>query len=178
MNNGAARADGVVAVAVVRLPHGRGLDLPAYQSDGAAGMDLLAAVPKRTPLRLAPGGRTLVPTGLILQLPPDFEAQVRPRSGLALRHGITVLNSPGTIDCDYRGEVKVLLANLGAEPFEIARGERIAQLVVQRVERARLVEVSEIASTTRGAGGFGSTGTKPTKHGKASRAAPRKRRPE
>jgi dUTP pyrophosphatase len=119
-----------------------------------------------------------VPTGLILQLPPDFEAQVRPRSGLALRHGITVLNSPGTIDCDYRGEVKVLLANLGAEPFEIARGERIAQLVVQRVERARLVEVSEIASTTRGAGGFGSTGTKPTKHGKASRAAPRKRRPE
>lgn len=177
MNNGVARADGVVTVAVVRLPHGRGLDLPAYQSHGAAGMDLLAAVPRRTPLRLAAGERALVPTGLILQLPPDFEAQVRPRSGLALRHGITVLNSPGTIDCDYRGEVKVLLANLGAEPFEIARGERIAQLVVQRVERARLVEVSEIASTARGAGGFGSTGTKPTKRRAARRAVPRKRRP-
>ena len=150
----------VVTIAVVRLPHGRGLDLPAYQSAGAAGMDLLAAVPKRTPLRLAPGARALVPTGLVLQLPPGFEAQVRPRSGLALRHGITVLNSPGTIDSDYRGEVQVLLANLGSEPFAIARGERIAQLVVQRVEQARLVEVAEIAPTPRGAGGFGSTGVK------------------
>ncbi len=119
-----------VTVAVVRLPHGRGLDLPAYQSDGAAGMDLLAAVAKGAPLQLAPGARALVPTGLVLQLPLGFEAQVRPRSGLALRHGITVLNSPGTIDSDYRGEVQVLLANLGKDPFSIARGERIAQLVV------------------------------------------------
>jgi dUTP pyrophosphatase len=152
--------DSAPVVAVVRLPHGRGLDLPAYQSDGAAGMDLLAAVPKRTPLQLAPGGRALVPTGLVLQLPPGFEAQVRPRSGLALRHGVTVLNSPGTIDSDYRGEVQVLLANLGTEPFAIARGERIAQLVVARVGRARLVEAAEIAPTARGAGGFGSTGVK------------------
>ena len=144
----------------MRLAHGRGLDLPAYQSDGAAGMDLLAAVPKGTPLRLAVGARALVPTGLILQLPPSFEAQVRPRSGLALRHGITVLNSPGTIDSDYRGEVQVLLVNLGSEPFAIARGERIAQLVVQRVEQVRLLEIASIDATTRGAGGFGSTGVK------------------
>ena len=154
----ARRPGATVDIAVVRLPHGRGLDLPAYQSAGAAGMDLLAAVSKRTPLSLSPGARALVPTGLVLQLPPGFEAQVRPRSGLALRHGITVLNSPGTIDSDYRGEVQVLLANLGSEPFAIARGERIAQLVVARVEQARLVEVTEIASTPRGAGGFGSTG--------------------
>jgi dUTP pyrophosphatase len=156
--NTAGNREPAVIVAVVRLPHGRGLDLPAYQSDGAAGMDLLAAVPKRASLQLEPGARALVPTGLVLQLPPGFEAQVRPRSGLALRHGITVLNSPGTIDSDYRGEVQVLLANMGSEPFAIARGERIAQLVVQRVEQARLVEVAELAATTRGAGGFGSTG--------------------
>jgi dUTP pyrophosphatase len=149
-----------VTIAVVRLPHGRGLDLPTYQSAGAAGMDLLAAVAKGAPLLLAQGARALVPTGLVLQLPLGFEAQVRPRSGLALRHGITVLNSPGTIDSDYRGEVQVLLANLGQEPFAIARGERIAQLVVQRVAQARLVEVAEIAPTQRGAGGFGSTGVK------------------
>jgi dUTP pyrophosphatase len=123
-------------------------------------MDLLAAVAKGAPLQLAPGARALVPTGLVLQLPLGFEAQVRPRSGLALRHGITVLNSPGTIDSDYRGEVQVLLANLGQEPFAITRGERIAQLVVQRVEQARLVEIAEIAPTQRGAGGFGSTGGK------------------
>jgi dUTP pyrophosphatase len=158
--NTAGNREDAVTVAVVRLPHGRGLDLPSYQSDGAAGMDLLAAVPKGAPLQLAPGARALVPTGLILQLPKGFEAQVRPRSGLALRHGITVLNSPGTIDSDYRGEVQVLLVNLGTEPFALARGERIAQLVVQRVEHARLVEVAEIAQTTRGAGGFGSTGVK------------------
>jgi dUTP pyrophosphatase len=149
-----------VTVAVVRLPHGRGLALPAYQSDGAAGMDLLAAVAKGTPLQLAPGARALVPTGLVLQLPLGFEAQVRPRSGLALRHGITVLNSPGTIDSDYRGEVQVLLANLGKDPFSIARGERIAQLVVARVEQVQLIEVAETAPTLRGAGGFGSTGVK------------------
>ena len=150
----------ILTIAVVRLPHGRGLDLPAYQSEGAAGMDLLAAVPEGAPLQLAARARALVPTGLVLLLPRGFEAQVRPRSGLALRHGITVLNSPGTIDSDYRGEVQVLLANLGSESFAIARGERIAQLVVQRVERAGLIEVAEIAPTPRGAGGFGSTGTK------------------
>jgi dUTP pyrophosphatase len=147
-------------IAVNRLPHAEGLALPAYQSDGAAGMDLVAAVGKSKPLRLAPGARMLVPTGLVLALPPGFEAQVRPRSGLALRQGLTVLNSPGTIDCDYRGEVMVLLVNLGDATVSIARGERIAQLVVQRVERATLVEVDEIATTRRGAGGFGSTGVR------------------
>ncbi len=156
-------------IAVKRLPHAEGLDLPAYQSAGAAGMDLLAAVGKSKPLRLAPGVRVLVPTGLVLALPRGLEAQVRPRSGLALRHGLTVLNSPGTIDSDYRGEVMVLLVNLGDQPVMIARGERIAQLVVQRFERATLVEVSEIATTSRGAGGFGSTGVK-------ARAARAKRR--
>jgi dUTP pyrophosphatase len=161
-------------VKVVRLAHAKGLALPSYQSDGAAGMDLLAAVPQRQPLRLTPGKRALVPTGLVLELPPGFEAQVRPRSGLALRHGITVLNSPGTIDCDYRGEVMVLLANLGDAPFKIERGERIAQLVVQRVERAQLVEVIETAPTPRGAGGFGSTGIKAKASGAKKRAASRK----
>lgn len=156
--SGAGNGGRSVKVGVVRLAHGRGLDLPAYQSEGAAGMDLLAAVPKRSPVTLVPGARALVPTGLVLALPPGFEAQVRPRSGLALRLGLTVLNSPGTIDCDYRGEVQVLLANLGAETVRIARGERIAQLVVQRFARAELVEVGEIAPTPRGTGGFGSTG--------------------
>jgi dUTP pyrophosphatase len=150
-------------IAVKRLPHAEGLDLPAYQSDGAAGMDLVAAVGKSKPLRLARGARMLVPTGLVLALPPGFEAQVRPRSGLALRQGLTVFNSPGTIDSDYRGEVMVLLVNLGEEAVTIARGERIAQLVVQRVERAALVEVGEIAATRRGAGGFGSTGVRSRK---------------
>ena len=153
-----------IKVKVVRLAHGRGLDLPAYQSSGAAGMDLLAAVAARTPMHLAPGARALVPTGLILELPAGTEAQVRPRSGLALRHGITVLNSPGTIDCDYRGEVMVLLANLGDAAFDIRRGERIAQLVIQRVEQAALVEVDATTATSRGAGGFGSTGRKSPRH--------------
>jgi dUTP pyrophosphatase len=156
-------------VGVVRLAHGHGLDLPRYQSAAAAGMDLLAAVAQRRPVRLAPGARALIPTGLVLELPPSFEAQVRPRSGLALRHGITVLNSPGTIDCDYRGEVKVLLANLGEAAFVIERGERIAQLVFQRVERAELVEIAEASPTARGVGGFGSTGSK----GSSARTAPR-----
>lgn len=123
-------------------------------------MDLLAAVPAHKSMLLTPGTRALVPTGLVLQLPAGFEAQVRPRSGLALRHGITVLNSPGTIDSDYRGEVQVLLVNLGTEPFSITRGERIAQLVVQRIERAHLTEAATTTSTQRGAGGFGSTGVK------------------
>ncbi|HEU0158188.1 MAG TPA: dUTP diphosphatase [Hyphomicrobiaceae bacterium] len=147
-------------VGVVRLAHARGLDLPRYQSDGAAGMDLIAAIAERRPLRLAPGARALIPTGLVLELPAGFEAQVRPRSGLALKHGLTVLNSPGTIDSDYRGEVKVLLANLGAATCAIKRGERIAQLVFQRVERVGLREIGEASPTPRGAGGFGSTGRK------------------
>lgn len=155
-------------IQVVRLPHADGLPLPAYQSDYAAGMDLLAAVDTAEPLRLLPGARALVPTGLILQLPRGTEAQVRPRSGLALRHGITVLNSPGTIDCDYRGEIQVLLVNLGDTPFDVTRGERIAQLVVARVARAELREVRVLAATKRGQGGFGSTGVRsaPAKTGK------------
>ncbi|MBX9591490.1 MAG: dUTP diphosphatase [Hyphomonadaceae bacterium] len=161
------RAAPILRIKVVRLPHGRDLPLPAYQSDGAAGMDLLAAVDKA--LVLKPGARALVPTGLILELPRGHEAQVRPRSGLALRHGITVLNTPGTIDSDYRGEVQVLLINLGDKPFAVARGERIAQLVVQRVERAALSLSSEVSLTRRGAGGFGSTGT-----ARPSRPAPKR----
>ena len=161
-----------VRVKTMRLPHGRDLPLPAYQSAGAAGMDLLAAVDK--PVTLQPGARALIPTGLVLEIPPGFEGQVRPRSGLALRHGITALNSPGTIDSDYRGEVQVLLANLGDEPFAIARGERIAQLVVQRVERAELVATNSISATARGAGGFGSTGTRSKTPAKARKRPRRK----
>jgi dUTP pyrophosphatase len=145
-------------VRVVRLAHAAGLPLPAYQSAGAAGLDLMAALDTQHPLTLAPGARALVPTGLILELPAGYEAQVRPRSGLALNYGIAVLNSPGTIDSDYRGEVRVVLANLGHAPFEIRRGERIAQLVVLPVVRAELVEVTAVNETPRGDGGFGSTG--------------------
>jgi dUTP pyrophosphatase len=145
-------------VKVVRLPHAAGLDLPAYQSAGAAGLDLLAAV--ETPVVLRAGQRALIPTGLVLELPAGLEAQVRPRSGLALRHGITVLNSPGTIDSDYRGEVQVLLVNLGDGPFTVARGERIAQLVVAPHERVALIEAAKASPTRRGTGGFGSTGRK------------------
>ena len=143
-------------VNLVRLAHSRGLPLPAYQSEGAAGFDLLAAV--ETSLSVKRGARVLVPTGLVIELPRGFEAQVRPRSGLAMRHGVTVLNSPGTVDSDYRGEVKVLLVNLGEAVFEIRRGDRIAQMVVQRVEQVRLSEAKAASATTRGAGGFGSTG--------------------
>jgi dUTP pyrophosphatase len=145
-------------VRVVRLAHAAGLPLPAYQSAGAAGLDLVAALDTQHPLTLAPGARALVPTGLILELPAGYEAQVRPRSGLALNYGIAVLNSPGTIDSDYRGEVRIVLANLGHAPFEIRRGERIAQLVVLPVVRAELVEVAAVNETQRGDGGFGSTG--------------------
>lgn len=151
------RANGV-KVGVLRLAHGKDLPLPAYQSEAAAGLDLIAALEWDRPLTLTPGARALVPTGLVLELPIGFEAQVRPRSGLALKHGVTVLNSPGTIDADYRGEVSVVLANLGGAPFEIRRGERIAQLVVAPVTRAELVEVAEVTETERGSGGFGSTG--------------------
>lgn len=145
-----------VRVLVRRLPHGAGLPLPAYLTPGAAGCDLAAAVGE--PLLLGPGERALVPTGFCLALPAGWEAQVRPRSGLALRHGVTCLNSPGTIDADYRGEVQVLLVNLGREPFAVSRGDRIAQLVVQPVTRATWHEADELPPTDRGCGGFGSTG--------------------
>jgi dUTP pyrophosphatase len=144
-------------VRILRLAHGDGLPLPSYQSAGAAGLDLLAALPANTQLVLEPRARDLVPTGLVIELPAGFEAQVRPRSGLALKHGITVLNAPGTIDSDYRGEVKVLLINLGSEPFVIERGMRIAQLVIAPVIRVELREKKSLAGSSRG-GGFGSTG--------------------
>jgi dUTP diphosphatase len=145
-----------VAVAVAVLPHGEGLPLPSPASAGSAGVDLLAALAE--PLVLAPGARAAVPTGVALALPAGWEGQVRPRSGLALRHGVTLLNSPGTIDSDYRGEVKVILADLGAEPVTINRGERIAQLVVAPVSRVAFERVASLPETLRGAGGFGSTG--------------------
>jgi dUTP pyrophosphatase len=139
-----------------RLDHGKDLPLPAYQSELAAGLDLLAAVD--SPLSLEPGSRAMVPTGLSMALPAGFEAQVRPRSGLAAKYGVTVLNTPGTIDADYRGEVKVILINLGVEPFEIKRGERIAQMVIAPVLQAQIMEVNILSDTERGSGGFGSTG--------------------
>jgi dUTP pyrophosphatase len=148
-----------VRVEVLRLEHGRGLPLPAYQSEHAAGLDLLAALPADAPRSLAPGARALIPTGLSIALPPGYEAQVRPRSGLAVKSGLTVLNSPGTIDSDYRGEVQVLLINLGDAPVLIERGMRIAQMVVAPVQQVTLTEVQALTSTGRGAGGFGSTGT-------------------
>jgi dUTP pyrophosphatase len=147
-----------IEIGVQRLAHAEGLPLPAYQSDEAAGFDLVAALPQDAPLVIAPLGRALVPTGLVLEIPSGYEGQVRPRSGLALKHGVTVLNAPGTIDADYRGEVKVILVNLGAEPFTVRRGERIAQFVAAPVTRARLVVVEAVGETGRGAGGFGSTG--------------------
>ncbi len=143
---------------LVRLPHGAQLPLPSYATHGAAGMDLRAAVAEEETLILEPGQRGLVPTGFIFEIPEGFEAQVRPRSGLALKHGITCLNTPGTIDSDYRGEVKVLLVNLGEEDFAISRGMRIAQMVVAPVTRVWVHEVDEAGETMRGAGGFGSTG--------------------
>jgi len=148
----------VIKVTVARLPHGEGLPLPAYQTPGSAGLDLLAAISPNAKLVIEPGARELVPTGLRLELPMGFEGQVRPRSGLALKNGVTVLNSPGTIDSDYRGEVAVILINLGSEPFEITRGARIAQLVVAPVTQAVFVEAADLAESARGAGGFGSTG--------------------
>jgi len=143
---------------ILRLPHADGLALPAYETAGSAGMDLRAAVPEDTPLTLEPGARALVPTGLKIALEPGWEAQVRPRSGLALKHGITCLNTPGTIDSDYRGEVGVILVNLGSGPFVIRRGERIAQMVIAAVTQATVVEAVSLDETARGAGGFGSTG--------------------
>lgn len=147
-----------VKVDVTQLPHGNGLTLPAYQSAHAAGLDLLAAVPEDSPVILAPGQRATVPTGISLALPEGCEAQIRPRSGLASKHGITVLNAPGTIDADYRGEISVLLINHGDAPFTIRRGERIAQMVIASVLKAELVPAIRLSSTERGGGGFGSTG--------------------
>lgn len=146
-----------VRLELKRLPHGADLAAPAYQSDLAAGLDLRAAV--EVPMVLDPGQRALVPTGFAMAIPAGFEGQVRPRSGLAAKHGVTVLNTPGTIDADYRGEVKVILVNLGEAPFEIERGARIAQLVIAPVHQAQIVEVGELSETERGAGGFGSTGS-------------------
>ncbi len=145
-----------VTVRIRRLPHADGLPLPAYASAGAAGADLVAAVSE--PVTLAPGGRAAVPTGLVIELPAGYEGQVRPRSGLAFHHGVTVANAPGTVDADYRGEVRVVLVNLGDEPVTVARGDRIAQLVVAPVTRAEFVADDRLSATGRGAGGFGSTG--------------------
>ena len=147
-----------IRIELTQLPHAEGLALPAYQTAHAAGLDLPAAVPEDHSLTLLPGRSALVPTGFMIALPEGYEAQVRPRSGLAARHGVTVLNAPGTVDADYRGEISVLLINHGAEPFTIKRGERIAQMVIAPVARAELVAVSELSSTARGGGGYGSTG--------------------
>jgi dUTP pyrophosphatase len=145
----------MITIKLTRLPHGEGLPFPAYATEGAAGLDIVTA----QDLSLQPGARMAVPTGFAIEIPPGFEVQVRPRSGLALKHGITCLNTPGTIDSDYRGEVKVILANLGQELFAVRRGERIAQLVPAPVLRATFEEVSQLSDSERGAGGFGSTGT-------------------
>ncbi|HXN69889.1 MAG TPA: dUTP diphosphatase [Bradyrhizobium sp.] len=147
-----------IKIEIRQWPHGEGLPLPQYQSANAAGLDLLAAVPEGSPLILAPGQRALVPTGLSIALPAGYEAQVRPRSGMAARHGVTVLNAPGTVDADYRGEIAVLLINHGDAPFAIRRGERIAQMVIASVARAELVAAVTLSVTERGSGGFGSTG--------------------
>ncbi len=147
-----------IKLKMVRLPHGADLPLPAYQSAEAAGLDLMAAVPEGAPVTLAPGRRALIPTGLSIALPKGTEGQVRPRSGLAARHGVTVLNAPGTIDSDYRGELQVVLVNFGEEPFEVSRGLRIAQLIVAPVLQAQVVEQKKLDITDRGAKGFGSTG--------------------
>jgi dUTP pyrophosphatase len=147
-----------VELRIVRLPHAADLPLPAHQSAHAAGLDLLAAVPADAPIEIAPGGRALVPTGIAVALPPGNEGQIRPRSGLAIRHGVTVLNSPGTIDADYRGELQVILVNLGTESFVIRRGMRIAQIVIAPILHAKFVESTSLDTTDRAAGGLGSTG--------------------
>lgn len=147
-----------VALKIEVLPHGEGLPLPAYQTAGAAGMDLVAAVPEGEPIMIAPGHFVMVPTSLRMAIPQGYEIQVRPRSGLAAKHGVTVLNAPGTIDADYRGEVRVLLINHGRDAFLVKRGERIAQMVMAKVETATISPVKALDATARGAGGFGSTG--------------------
>jgi dUTP pyrophosphatase len=147
-----------VELRILRLPHAADLPLPAYQTEYAAGLDLVAAVPTNAPVRIAPGERAMIPTGIAIALPPGHEGQIRPRSGIALRHGVTVLNSPGTIDADYRGEIQVILVNLGGESFEITRGTRIAQMVIAPIIQARIVESARLDATGREGGGFGSTG--------------------
>jgi dUTP pyrophosphatase len=147
-----------IQVRVMRLPHGSDLPIPAYQSELAAGLDLVAAVPAEAPVVIAPGERAIIPTGIAIALPAGIEGQIRPRSGLALRHGITVLNSPGTVDADYRGEVCVILVNLGHDSFTVERGARIAQLVLAATLQAMICEVASLDETTRGVRGFGSTG--------------------
>ena len=147
-----------IDVRFMRLPHGADLPLPQYQTAQAAGLDLLAALPADAPVELLPGARALIPTGVAIALPEGSEGQVRPRSGLAIHHGVTVLNAPGTIDADYRGELQVILVNLGAEPFTVRRGMRIAQLVIAPIQHANLVECAVLDDTARAAGGFGSTG--------------------
>lgn len=147
-----------ITVAVTRLPEAEGLDLPHYATEHSAGMDLRAAVPADAPVTLHPGARALIPTGLAIALPPGYEAQVRPRSGLAVKHGVTVLNAPGTIDCDYRGHCMVILINHGDRPFVVQRGERIAQMIVARYAHVAWEEQDTLEETARGAGGFGSTG--------------------
>jgi dUTP pyrophosphatase len=157
-----------IKLRVMRLPHAADLPLPQYQSALAAGLDLLAAVPADAPIEIAPGSRAMIPTGIAMALPPGSEGQVRPRSGLAARHGITVLNSPGTIDADYRGEIQVILVNLGAEPFTVERGMRIAQLVIAPVQQAKLIESASLDATERASGGMGSTGTMPKRASKTA----------
>jgi len=147
-----------LTVRVKRLPHGEGLPLPSYQSKSAAGLDVVAGVAEEAPVELRPGARALIPSGFALELPQGYEAQVRPRSGLALKYGVTLLNSPGTIDSDYRGELMVILINHGAEPFVVHRGDRIAQLVIAPVAQVEIAATDELEATTRGEGGFGSTG--------------------
>lgn len=147
-----------IEVRIVRLPHARDLPLPQYQSALAAGLDLMAAVPADAPIEIPPGGRAVIPTGVAIALPPGSEGQIRPRSGLAARHGVTVLNTPGTIDADYRGELQVILVNIGSELFVISRGARIAQLVIAPIQHAKLVECNNLDATERAAGGLGSTG--------------------
>jgi dUTP pyrophosphatase len=148
-----------IELRVKRLPHGADLPLPAYQSELAAGLDLVAAVPADAPVVIAAGERAMIPTGIAIALPPGTEGQIRPRSGLAMRHGITVLNSPGTVDADYRGEINVLLVNLGGDSFAVERGARIAQLVIAAALQVTICESANLDETTRGVGGFGSTGT-------------------
>jgi dUTP pyrophosphatase len=144
---------------MLRLPHGADLPLPSYQSTLAAGLDLVAAVPSDAPVEIAPGSRALIPTGIAIALPPGNEGQIRPRSGLAIRHGITVLNAPGTIDADYRGELQVILVNHGSENFVVLRGMRIAQLIIAPIQHVKIVESKVLDTTTRATNGFGSTGT-------------------
>ena len=148
-----------VEIALQRLPHSDGLPPPHYQSALAAGLDLIAAVDANKPIVIAPGDRALIPTGIAIALPPGYEGQVRPRSGLALRHGVTVLNTPGTIDADYRGEIQIILVNLGRDSFTVERGSRVAQLVIAATMQATICEVASLDETTRGVRGFGSTGT-------------------